>query len=433
VNDAHGTPEGRGLGPGALLAEPQCVHCGFCLPACPTYDVLGTEMDGPRGRLALMAALERGTLVPDAPTVRHLDLCLGCRACETACPSGVEYSRRLEVARETLHGSSVRPLGQRLVVRSVLWLVSAPAWAQQALFGALRATGLARLTAGRSLARFLPAGLVAGARLLLAGGRPDDVGAALPPSGHSADQGGRRPRAGLLSGCIGRWLLPNVDGATRRLLRRAGWDVVVPRRQRCCGALHAHSGDLAGARRLARANIAAFEQAGALDAVVVNAAGCGAHLKDYGHLLAGDPVWAARAERFAKRVQDALELLGAADSPPPAGRVQARVAYHDACHLAHGQGIRQAPRDLLASIPGLELVPLEDCDRCCGSAGLYNLVHARVADMLLDRKLVRLQESGATHIAAANPGCLLHLAAGIQARSSTLRVVHPLELLDEAG
>jgi glycolate oxidase iron-sulfur subunit len=227
--------------------------------------------------------------------------------------------------------------------------------------------------------------------------------------------------------------MPRVDRAARRLLGRAGWDVVDPAGQRCCGALHAHAGDLAGARALARANVSAFERAGALDAVVVSAAGCGAHLKDYGHLLRDDPAWAARAGRFAATVRDALELLHEAGGPAPEGRVEARVAYHDACHLGHAQGIRRAPRALLASVPGLELVPLEDADRCCGSAGLYNLVHARVADMLLERKLVRLQESGATHVAAANPGCLLHVAAGIRARGIPLRAVHPLELLDEAA
>jgi glycolate oxidase iron-sulfur subunit len=318
---------------------------------------------------------------------------------------------------------------------------------QRAVFGVARSTGLARLAAGRLGARLLPVGLVAGARLLLAGQRGAQLagpttGPAVPagtapaaPAVRAGDDSGRHPRAGLFTGCIGRWLLPGVEGATRRLLRRAGWDVVEPRTQRCCGALHAHAGDLSGARALARANIAAFEQAGTLDAVVVNAAGCGAHLKQVGRLFENDPAWSERAQRFARRVRDALEILGEAPSPSPssAGRVEARVAYHDACHLAHGQGIRQPPRDLLASIPGLRLVPLEDCDRCCGSAGVYNLVHARVADMLLERKLVRLQQSGATHVAAANAGCLLHLAAGVQARDLPLTVVHPLELLNEAA
>ncbi|MHC5210499.1 MAG: (Fe-S)-binding protein [Planctomycetota bacterium] len=419
-------------GQASLLAEPQCVHCGFCLPACPTYDVLGTEMDGPRGRLALMSALQRGTLAPDAPSVRHLDLCLGCLACETACPSGVDYSRRLEHTRGALHGSSARPLGQRLVVRAVLGLVAAPAWLQQAVFGFVRGAGLARVAAGPVGSRLLPAGLVTGARLALAGDRKTHASEA-GTDGPAADDDSRRSRVGLLAGCIGRWLLPGVDRATRRVLHRAGFEVVVPPRQRCCGALHAHAGDLKGARTLARANIVAFERAGELDAIVVNAAGCGAQLKNYGHLFEGDPDWADRASRFAERVRDALELLGTAEPSPATGRLEASVAYHDACHLAHGQGIRHTPRDLLRSIPGLDLVPLEDCDRCCGSAGLYNLVHARVADMLLERKIVRLQESGATHVAAANPGCLLHLAAGLHARELPLRVVHPLELLDEAA
>jgi glycolate oxidase iron-sulfur subunit len=244
--------------------------------------------------------------------------------------------------------------------------------------------------------------------------------------------GVRRRRAGILEGCVNRWVFGNVNAASARLLSHSGCEVVAPADQGCCGALHLHSGDLAGARRLARVNIAAFERAGPLDAIVVTAAGCGAAMKEYASLFHGDEAWEARAAAFAAKSRDALELIAEAGPPLPRRAVPLALAYHDACHLAHAQGVRSAPRELLASVPGLTLIPLAESDRCCGSAGIYNVLQPETANLILDRKIERLRESGADAVAAANPGCLLQIATGARRAGLGLRVAHPLEILDEA-
>lgn len=422
-----------------MLATSECVHCGFCLPACPTYPVLGTEMDNPRGRLELMAALESGRLKPVRSVVRHLDLCLGCRACETACPSGVPYGRKLEQAREHLHGTGARPLGQRLVQGAVLALAAAPPGLQGFAFGLLRRSGLARLAAGSLGARLLPSGLALGARMLCVAGKapvaaPGPASAPAPAGTPASPRAGVvHRRVGLLPGCIGRWMQPQVHAASTAVLERAGCAVVAPAGQRCCGALHAHAGDLARARALARATIASFEREGELEAIVVDAAGCGAAMKDYGTWLASDPAWAERAARFSARVRDVLEWLAAIGPPPMTRSVDARVACQDACHVAHAQRLPRLPESLLASVPGLTLVPVEESDRCCGSAGLYNLLHSRVASSLLDAKLARWQQGGAQLVAAGNTGCLMHIAAGAAARGVSLQAVHPVELIEAAS
>lgn len=458
------------------LAVPECVHCGFCLPACPTYEVLGTEMDNPRGRLYLMRALEEGRIGPTEPVVRHLDLCLGCRACETECPSGVPYGQHLEKARARLHGARSRPAGERLLEAAVLRAVALPPAVQRvgvALLAACarvlpgkrdrslgsaevrrqprvsgrRASGVASAAReqtgtpggggesaeGRNVMRPGPKAaklrgrLAAVARLL----------AAVPPRaaslpGVTPPRGERRLRVGILEGCVARWVFGSVNEAAARLLAASGCEVIAPRGQGCCGALHAHSGDREGARRLARANIETFERAGGLDAIVVTAAGCGSAMKEYAGLFDGDPQWSGRARRFASKVRDALELLAETGLPGRLREIRASVAYHDACHLAHAQGIRSQPRELLGRIPGLTLVPLAEADRCCGSAGIYNLLHPEVAEKILASKLERVRASGAEIVAAANPGCLLQIAAGARAAGLKLRVAHPLEILDEA-
>jgi len=425
-----------------MLATSQCVHCGFCLPACPTYTVLGTEMDNPRGRLALMDALESGRCEPDREIVQHLDLCLGCRACETACPSGVAYGRRLEHARERLYASRARPLAQRLVQRVTLALAAAPPGLQRLGLGALRVTGLARLAAGKLGARVLPAGLALGGRMLCAAGAPspltavgavaaaggDRVAEASAPTSSTA----RRRRVALLPGCIGRWMQPQVNAATVAVLQRAGCELVEAD-ARCCGALHLHAGDRRGAQALARSTIAAFESAGALDAIVVNAAGCGAAMKDYGALLADDPAWAERGARFAGRVRDALEWLAEIGLPPMTRRLETSVACQDACHAAHVQKLGGLQARLLEAVPGLRVIAVDEADRCCGSAGLYNLLHARVAASILDGKLARWQQRGVRFVAAANTGCLLHIAAGAAARGVDVTAVHPIEILEAAS
>jgi len=415
----------------SLLERPECVHCGFCLPACPTYKVLGTEMDSPRGRLFLMDALDAGRIDPTAAVVRHLDLCLGCRACETECPSGVRYGERLETTRERLADTPGRPLGQRVAQSLILRGVGARPGRQRVLswlLGLSRATGLVRLASALAPRR----GRLQAATRLLAGpsAAPPAASAALPAV--TPARGTRRMRVALLTGCVARWMYPGVNAATVRLLSAAGCEVVVPPDQGCCGALHSHSGDANGARRLSRRNIEAFEAAGPLDAVVVNAAGCGSAMKECDRLFADEPGWAGRARRLADSTRDVLELLSELDDLPLTRRVEARVAYHDACHLAHGQGLRSGPRGLLARIPGLELVPLADADRCCGSAGIYNLLHPDVAASILEPKLERLVDSGADVLAAANPGCLMQIAAGARARGLDVETAHPVELLDRA-
>jgi glycolate oxidase iron-sulfur subunit len=409
----------------------QCVHCGFCLPACPTYNVLGNEADSPRGRLVLMDALDSGRIEPSAPVLAHLDACLLCRACESACPSGVAYGSQLQRIRATHRNSTARPWSERILERLALWAVTLPSWVHDlgaAVARALSGTGFVQDLAGR------PGRIGTAARLM----RSADWSSTPLPSVTPAvarSSGTRTLRVGLLEGCVGRVLFSKVNAATVRLLTVSGCEVVVPDRQRCCGALHAHAGDLDGARALARTNIAAFERAGALEAVVVNAAGCGSTLAEYGELLADDPAWAERAHAFSASVKDALELLderGLPGKPATPGTQTRRVAYHDACHLAHARGVREAPRRLLSALPGIELVPLQDADRCCGSAGIYNLLHPHTADAILDEKLGRLAASGADVAAAANPGCLLHLAAGIERSGACLELVHPIELLDQA-
>jgi len=423
----------------ALLPRPECVHCGFCLPACPTYAVLGNEADSPRGRLTLMQAVDEGRLPLSEGLVRHLDLCLLCRACETACPSGVPFSQHMQRHREQLVGSPLRPAGQRLAERLLTLAVALPAPVQRLGIAALRLAEraglggrLAETAAGRG-----PRGLAAA---LLLSNPPDGV--ELPVITPAV--GRRRLRVALLTGCVARWLFGRVNAATVRLLARAGCEVVVPPSQGCCGALHVHGGRTAGARRLARANLKAFAEVGQIDHIVVNAAGCGSTLKEYGALFAaaGSAAGrrqgrlaardAARAADFAARTRDALELLDELGLPEPRRPVERRVAYHDACHLAHGQGVRSGPRRLLAQVPGLELLPLPEADRCCGSAGIYNLLHPHEARLVLAPKLERLAASGAQVVAAANPGCLMQLAAGLKGAGLAMEARHPLELLDEA-
>ncbi len=426
---AREAPAGT-VGP-QLMPSPSCVHCGFCLPACPTYAVLGTELDNPRGRLALMSALDSGRVDATPAVVRHLDACLGCRACETACPSGVPYAEHLAQARASLRTSRARPRSQRLLEAWILRAVGAAPTTQRLGAWALRLLSWSRLprfATGKRMRRWLPSGAAQALELLRS--RPL-APVSLPRV--TAPIGEPRMRVGLLTGCAGHWLYGSVNAATVRLLTAAGCEVVVPPGQRCCGALHAHSGHTRGARRLASANIKAFAAAGELDAIVTNAAGCGSTMKEYEQLFAqDDPTLRDQARAFAHKTRDALELLAELGLPAPRREVRGSVAYHHACHLHHAQGIRTAPTDLLARIPGLELRPLEDAERCCGSAGIYNVLQPDVAAALLDDKLTRLKHTDADVVAAANPGCLLHIARGLKQHGCSMRAVHPIELLDQA-
>ena len=423
--------------PGTPLAQAAkgldaCVHCGFCLQACPTYVNLEDENDSPRGRLVLMRRLLDGDIaLTDEGVARHVDRCLGCRACETACPSGVPYGELLEATRATM--APVR--GTPLVARLVLTVFRHHVLLRAALFGArvFRATGLPRMLA-RVLPKRLafPMGMLASTAPVVLPQREGKLERReLQPrelvrrDGEPREQ---RSSVTLLEGCVMSGLFAHVNSATERALEVNGHGVCGTAGQRCCGALHAHAGDLAGARDLAKQNIAAFERSDA-QFVVVNAAGCGAMLKQYGHLLHDDPAWAARAERLAARTRDVSELL-ALDGPQPGTRVvPLRVTHDPPCHQMHAQRIVNPPLQLLRAVPGLDLIPLEDADQCCGSAGIYNLVEPDVSDAVLAPKLARIAESHAEVVASGNPGCLMQIGAGLLLSGSDVKAVHPVELL----
>ncbi|HUF31313.1 MAG TPA: heterodisulfide reductase-related iron-sulfur binding cluster [Gemmatimonadaceae bacterium] len=395
-----------------------CVHCGFCLPACPTYLALGDENDSPRGRILLMRAVAEGELAIDDEAVElHLDRCLGCRGCETACPSGVPYGHLLEVARDTMRREGRR---NPLLARLILQVIASPAMLKPALALSrlLRATGIARL-----LAR-LP-GRLGFALAMLDSTRP-----VLRTTPYTPRDPATRGTASLLRGCVMDGLFAHVHSATRRALRVNGYALADAPGEGCCGALHLHAGETDTARVLARANIAAFERAGA-DVYVVNAAGCGATMKEYGSLLADDPKWSARAGAFSARVRDVSEVVAAA-APVIGGELKRRVSYDAPCHLLHAQRIAAQPLALLASIPGLELVPLVDADQCCGAAGIYNLVEPATSEAVLAPKVAAIAATGAELIATGNPGCHMQIGAGLARGGVPARMVHPVELLDAA-
>jgi glycolate oxidase iron-sulfur subunit len=392
-----------------------CVHCGFCLPTCPTYVLWGEEMDSPRGRIALMKqGLEEGSELSDA-TVLHLDRCLGCMACVTACPSGVQYDRLIEDARGQVERRHRRTWRERLTRRALFAVFPHPA----------RLRALARLLPLARAARRVPrlrelAALTPDTRVRDAVARPPVVTPA---------EGIRRGRVALLPGCVQRALYGYVNCAAARALAAEGWEVHAPDRPRCCGALQLHAGDAEPARALARTTIATLEP---FDAVAVTAAGCGSAMRDYPHVLRDDAAWAARAEAFAARVRDVTELLADGEPRSARGAVPVRVAYHDACHLAHAQGVRDAPRRLLRGIPELDLCEPVDAGLCCGSAGIYNLVQPDAAAELGARKAAALLATGAEVVAAGNPGCALQIAAHLRAAGGPLPVRHPVELIDQS-
>jgi glycolate oxidase iron-sulfur subunit len=392
----------------------QCVHCGLCLDACPTYLQLGAEPDSPRGRIHLIAAVSAGTLPLSPAVVRHLDLCLGCRACESACPSGVRYGQILEDARAEIESAGVRRPVDRWRRRLLLELFPHPRRMRVFMQAVrvLRAAGIWRAVEA----------LVPPARLLPLLGAPRPVRASAAET--------ERGRVELLSGCVASVLQPEVNAAAVRVLNRSGLSVDLPAAQGCCGALHLHAGAIEEARRLARVNVDAFGDR--TSAVVVTAAGCGATMREYGDLLRDDPVYGDRAARLAERVRDVTEIVGEpprVESPSVGG---VRVTYHDACHLAHAQGIREAPRRILRGLPGVEFVELAESDVCCGSAGSYNLTEPEMAAALGRRKVDNIERAGVDCVAVANPGCAMQIQAELRRRGSAVRVAHPVELLDES-
>ncbi len=409
----------------------QCVHCGLCLAYCPTFSVLGTEMDSPRGRIFLVKSLAEGRMSLSDSTVRHLSLCLDCRACETVCPAGVPYGQLIEAAKAEIERQ--RPGGP--VRRIFRWLnfgllLGHPRLLALAASGArlYQASGLQRLARRSGLIRRLPGTLPAWDALLPT--VPSKAERAAPPRLTPAE-GPRRARVALLTGCVQSVVFGAHNRATARVLAKNGCDVVVPDGQGCCGALNAHGGDHARALAMARSTIDTFEAAG-VEAVIVNTSGCGAHMKAYGHLLADDPAYAARAKRFVASVQDLAEFLAREPLRGPLSPVPLTCTYHDPCHVVHGQKIKSEPRQLLAQIPGLRLVELAESDWCCGSAGIYNLTQPEMATRLLHRKVGHVLATQAEAVVTANPGCILQIQAGLSAHDAKVNVLHLVEILDRA-
>ena len=410
-----------------------CVHCGLCLPACPTYRQLGHEADGPRGRIAILKAVSAEEVALTPAVELHLDRCLGCRACETACPSGVPYGRLLEDARSTidaLQQSRRGPLSR--AVRSLLlrWLLLAPRRLERAAALVRWYSGslLQALLRRSGLVRLLPRPLRAMEAMTPVLAPPVDY---WPAGGTVAAKDEKKRRVALLTGCVQHALYSGVNAATIRVLSRFGCEIVLPREQTCCGAVHGHSGDREAARAQARRNVDAFLGAG-VDAVVVNAAGCSAHMKGYGDLLADDPAYTAKAARLAASVREVTELLCELPAPPRPKPVPLTVTYQDPCHNAHAQRIRLEPRKLLQAIPDLVVRELSGPDRCCGSAGVYNLVQHDLSMAILADKMADVRRTGAQAIVTANPGCALQLAHGTRVHGPAVPVYHVVEILDRA-
>jgi glycolate dehydrogenase iron-sulfur subunit len=409
--------------PPALDLVADCVHCGFCLPTCPTYVLWGEEADSPRGRIYLMEQGLSGEPLTDS-MVRHFDRCLGCMACVPACPSGVRYDRLIEDTRQQVERRHPRSRRDR-ALRTAIFAVFPYRRRLRLLRGPLRgyqASGLRRLVGRTGLLNRLPtmATLESLAPRLSTPVR-------LPA--RVAARGPRRAVVGMLTGCVQGAFFPEVNAATARVLAAEGCDVVIPPRQGCCGALSVHTGREAEAQRFARALIDRFAGSG-IDYFVVNAAGCGSSLKEYGTLLADDPKYAQRAAAFAGTVRDLSELLAELGPVAPRHPLPITVAYHDACHLANAQGIRAQPRQLLAGIPGLELREIADPEICCGSAGVWNLLNPQPAQQLGDRKAADVLATGARLLVTANPGCLLQVAAAVRRAGGTIGLAHTAQVLD---
>jgi glycolate oxidase iron-sulfur subunit len=418
--DGHKAPEME------LIED--CVHCGFCLPACPTYVLWGEEMDSPRGRIYMMKKSAQGEAPLDQRFGLHMDNCLGCMACMTACPSGVQYNKLIEDTRAQVERNVPRrttdSLFRKLLFATFPYVRRLRLLALPMLI--YQRTGLQKLLRASGLLRLLPKRLLQMEALLprvplgFMQGLPAKVSPAAAP----------RRRVGMLSGCVQQVFFQHVNQATARVLAAEGCEVIIPQAQECCGALMLHSGLDEQASALARRMIAIFEKA-QVDTIVINAAGCGSTMKEYGHLLRDDPAWAARAAEFSARCKDVSEILCELPARSPRHALPMRVAYHDACHLRHAQAIHAEPRRLLATIPSLEVAEIEESSLCCGSAGVYNLLHPEPANQLGDRKVENLLATKAEAVISANPGCLLQLMSGLRRRGlDAMPTYHMVELLD---
>lgn len=419
-----------------------CIHCGLCLEACPTYVINGDENDGPRGRLYLMRAVGEGRLASDSPAFeRHIDRCLGCRACEQVCPAGVEYGQLLEAARGELFVSGP----QRGFSYGLLRLVLKHVWPHPArlrfAFATarfLRDSGLARALRKSGVARVFSKRFEFALALLESSApKQRKVNANAGEKSRTARTSSATSSISntmLFTGCVGAGLFSRVNEATARVIETNGFAVQTPPQQVCCGALHAHAGDLEGARTLARKNIAAFSSGETNQSapVITNAGGCGAMLVSYGHLLNEDQVFAERARRFSARIRDVSQQLETVAIKRGAGVIEQVVTYDSSCHLLYGQHAGEAPLEIVGAIPGLKLARLEGSERCCGAAGIYNLLEPDLSRSVLDEKLRAIQKTGAKTLATGNPGCQMQIGAGALLSGMELIVCHPVELLDES-
>ena len=408
-----------------------CVHCGLCLPFCPTFVELGTEMASPRGRVYLIRAVMDGRVPMTEKFIDNLYLCLGCRACETACPSGVKLGKLMEAAREYVETHRRRSLLQRAARHIVFrWFFSSQRnlmW-MAGLLRLYQVTGLQRMVRALRMFALLPKAL-GRAEALMPNVPKRKLRRALP-EGIPAE-GKRRGRVAFFPGCIMNLMFGHVNQATVEVLTANGCEVIIPRHQRCCGALHVHSGAGGIARELARGNVDLFRDLD-VESIVVNCAGCGGMLREYGDLLRDDPKYAEPARAFSGKVEDISECLDRIGIRGELREIRARVAYDDPCHLLHGQKVSEPPRSLLRRIPGLSLVSFPEADRCCGSAGIYNLTHHDFSMCLLDRKMANIAGARPDLLATGNPGCLLQLSLGVRRSGMNVEVVHLAELLARA-
>ena len=415
--DAHHPP--------ALELMEKCVHCGFCLPVCPTYALWGEEMDSPRGRIYLMKMALEGTAQMNDQWVSHLDACLGCVACMPACPSGVDYGKLIEATRAQIARNYNRRAGEKLHRRLLFETFTKPerlrylrwpllAYQESGLQAVLRAIGWFKL---------MPKSVGAMDALL------PNVTAAEAVAPITPAQGEKRMRVGLLLGCVQRTFFSQVNAATARVLAAEGCEVIAPPEQLCCGALHVHAGEEEQAQELARKTIDIFEQAN-VETIVVNAAGCGSNVKEYSYLLRDDPEYAERARQFSAKCKDVSEVLAEIEPRSKRYPLKLRVAFHDSCHLQHAQGVRAQPRALLTQIPGTQLLEIPESPLCCGSAGIYNLVQPDAAKDLGDRKARLIAALQADVVATGNPGCILQLQSSLARQHKNTPVVHTIQILD---
>ncbi|MER3445948.1 MAG: 4Fe-4S ferredoxin [Candidatus Dadabacteria bacterium] len=401
----------------------KCIHCGICLPECPTYRVTKLETESPRGRIHLSRAVAEGRIEPNDRFEEHIYLCLGCRACESVCPSGVRFGKILESAREII-GPTGSPLGRFLTNTALKRLLPSPT-RLRILARILRLYQKSPLRT--PLHNLLPDSLIQAKSLL-----PD-----IPEKFFSPEEetllplGKKRFRVGFISGCVMSILFGNVNEATARVLRRNGCEVVIPKNQTCCGALNVHNGETRVAKEMAKRNIDAFLGRN-LDAIIANSAGCGAMLKEYGEFLRDDPRYSEKAEIFSRKIKDISEFLCGIPLARDPIRLNLRVTYQDPCHLAHGQRIINQPRDLIRSIPGVELVEMESSNRCCGSAGIYNITHPEMSQVILDEKIEKIKKTGVDVVVAPNPGCMIQIKSGIKKHKLKMEVLHIVELIDWA-